>query len=426
MRSIGRYQIHREIASGGMATIYLGVLPGPFGFARTVAIKQLHRHLLGDAVVRAMFVDEARIASRISHPSVVPVLDVVHEDDDVFLVMDYVHGESLARALVQCARVPAPIASAIVIDGLRGLHAAHELRDPRGELLNLVHRDVSPHNLLVGADGTTRLVDFGIAKARDRIHSTQGSELRGKVPYMAPEQVLAQPVDRRADVWAAGVVLWEALTGHALFHAESAAAIIHQIVSEAPPPPSSMHPDLAPFDALLRRVLCRSPDARIATAAELADAIAEACRPASAAEVARWLVTSWARRSPRRNGHGARWKRPSAKRRARGRPPWSPRRSVQPGRGWVLATAPSVARSAAPHGAEDAGSRAVAAPKTASTAAPPAARAVVASRGSLSPSASPPGSRSFSIAGCHRPSPRRRPLRANRSGAQTITGRLTA
>lgn len=276
-----------------MATIHVGCLPGPFEFARTVAIKELHKHLLGDPSVLAMFVDEARLASKINHPNVVPVLDVVHEGSHVYLVMEYVHGESLARALAESVArhepIPPAVVSAIVIDGLRGLHAAHELADASGSSLGLVHRDVSPQNLLIGADGLTRLVDFGIAKARDRIFSTQGTELRGKVPYMAPEQVLSRAVDHRADLWAAGVVLWEALTGRSLFATSSPGGTIRQILEGDVAAPSSVDPTLACFDALMPRILTQDPNARFDTAAAFADAIAAACFPATAAEVGKWL-----------------------------------------------------------------------------------------------------------------------------------------
>ena len=294
MRSVGRYIVYGEIASGGMASIHLGCLPGPFSFNRTVAVKELHRHLVAEPSARAMFVEEARLASSIRHPNVVSVLDVVHEGDDVFLVLEYVHGESLSRALTgsiaRNEQIPSEVVAAIVIDSLRGLHAAHELRDASGELLNLVHRDVSPQNILIGVDGSARLVDFGIAKARDRIFFTQGAELRGKLPYMAPEQLRDEPVDRRADIWAAGVVLWEALTGRRLFAADNPGATIQKILAPSPPPPpSSVRPELARFDALLRRTFMLDPEARTPTAQALADELETACPPAPATAVSRWL-----------------------------------------------------------------------------------------------------------------------------------------
>ncbi len=176
-RVFDRYRIGEAIASGGMATVHLGRLVGPAGFSRTVAIKRLHAYLAAESpefVER--FVDEARIASRVRHANVVPTLDVIAKDEELLLVLDYVHGESLARvrkmALELGERIPPRIASAIVVGVLRGLHAAHEATSTRGTPLDIVHRDVSPQNVLVGVDGVARVLDFGIAKAAGRVHET--------------------------------------------------------------------------------------------------------------------------------------------------------------------------------------------------------------------------------------------------------------
>jgi eukaryotic-like serine/threonine-protein kinase len=293
MRVVGRYLAYKEFATGGMASIHLGCLPGPFDFTRTVAIKELHKHLLNEPEALAMFVDEARLASRIVHPNVVPVLDVARDEEKIFLVMDYIDGESFAAAIAasnaEKNNVPIAIVTAVVMDMLRGLHAAHELRDTSGELIGLIHRDVSPQNVLVGADGIARLVDFGIAKARDRIFSTVGTDLKGKVPYMAPEQVSDGEIDRRCDLWAAGVVLWEALTGRRLFPGDNPAMIIAKIMSGVIPKPSDVRADLAQFDVLFMRFLARSPDARPQSAREFMDEIGSICSPAPASAVGKWL-----------------------------------------------------------------------------------------------------------------------------------------
>src|SRR5580700_11191148 len=219
--TVGRYALHHEIASGGMATVHIGRLLGPVGFARTVAIKRLHPHLARNPEFVAMFLDEARLAARIRHPNVVSTLDVVATEGELFVVMEYVPGDSLARLLFaakeRSERVPLSVAASIMVDMLHGLHAAHEASDERGQPLNLVHRDVSPHNVLVGTDGAAHLIDFGVAKATGRAQVTREGQLKGKLAYMAPEQLGGSPVDRRADVFGASVVLWEMLTGQRLF-----------------------------------------------------------------------------------------------------------------------------------------------------------------------------------------------------------------
>ena len=195
---VDRYAIYDAIASGGMATVHLGRLIGTAGFLRTVAIKRLHSQFAHDADFTAMFLDEARLASRIQHPNVVSTLDVVMNDNELLLVMEYVRGESLSR-LIRRARdrgVPLPprVVVAIMSGALHGLHAAHEAVDEKGALLGLVHRDMSPQNVLVGTDGVARVLDFGVAKAAGRVHTTRDGDIKGKVLYMPPEQLSAEPL----------------------------------------------------------------------------------------------------------------------------------------------------------------------------------------------------------------------------------------
>src|SRR5215472_1683440 len=228
----GRYRLHGVIASGGMATVHYGRLLGPVGFARTVAIKRLHAQFAQDPEFVAMFVDEARLAARIHHPNVVQTLDVVMEGGELLLVMDYVPGESLAhclRALISVRTpIPADIVSAIGCAVLHGLHAAHEATGDTGQPLLIVHRDVSPQNVLVGADGVPRLIDFGVARAEGRVQLTREGQLKGKLAYMAPEQLRGTgEVDRRTDVYAAGVVLWETLTRERLFGGDNQGLVMH-------------------------------------------------------------------------------------------------------------------------------------------------------------------------------------------------------
>ena len=218
-RMLGRYALYEKIAAGGMATVHIGRLLGPVAFARTVAIKRMHPHFAADPAFVAMFLDEARLAARIRHPNVVPTLDVVAMENELFLVMEYVLGESLARLMQAAAtrgeRIPPSMVATIMAGVLHGLHAAHEATSDRGEPLGIVHRDVSPQNILVGTDGVARVLDFGVAKAAGRIQTTREGQLKGKLAYMAPERDPRQGVAPAADVYAASVVLWEALTGEA-------------------------------------------------------------------------------------------------------------------------------------------------------------------------------------------------------------------
>ncbi|MCA9618767.1 MAG: serine/threonine protein kinase, partial [Myxococcales bacterium] len=188
-RVVGRYELHQPIASGGMATVHLGRLRGQAGFSRIVAIKRLHTSFGETPALVATLLDEARLCSRIQHPNVVPTLDMVAEDDELLLVLDYVHGETLAR-LLGGADEPLPLAvvNAVMSGALHGLHAAHEATGETGEALGIVHRDVSPQNIMVGRDGLARVLDFGVAKARGRMQTTREGQVKGKLAYMSPEQ----------------------------------------------------------------------------------------------------------------------------------------------------------------------------------------------------------------------------------------------
>ncbi len=292
-RVIGRYVLCDEIASGGMAAVHLGRLVGPVGFSRTVAIKRLHAPFARDPEFVSMFLDEARLAARISHPNVVSTVDVVATDGELFLVMDYVQGESLSRlvrALLPLGqRIPPKVALSIMCDALYGLHAAHEAKDENGEALGIVHRDVSPHNIMVAKDGVARVLDFGIAKAASRAGSTREGELKGKLSYMSPEQLRHEPVDRRTDVFAASIVLWEILTGERLFRGDDAGAIVMRVLGDSIRPPSERFSEISPqLDAIVLRGLARDPARRFATAHAMATEL-EAQGPARPAQVAEWV-----------------------------------------------------------------------------------------------------------------------------------------
>jgi serine/threonine-protein kinase len=279
-----------------MATVHIGRLLGPVGFSRTVAIKRLHAQFAKDPEFVSMFLDEARLAARIRHPNVIGTLDVVALSGELFLVMEYVPGESFAR-LWRAARdsgrpIPVPIAVAILVGVLEGLHAAHEATNDRGEPLGIVHRDVSPHNILVGTDGIARVLDFGVAKAAGRLQTTRDGQLKGKISYMAPEQVQGM-VDRTTDVYASAVVLWEALTGRRLFFAENEARTLANVLYPKVEPPSRLARGVSgALDAIILKALDVDPARRFATAREMARALQLAVPPAPAFAVADWVEST--------------------------------------------------------------------------------------------------------------------------------------
>ncbi len=293
VRIVGRYALYNEIAAGGMATVHFGRLLGPVGFSRTVAIKRLHPQFAKDPEFVSMFLDEARLAARIRHPNVVPTLDVVATQGELFLVMDYVHGESLSK-LIRAARergerVPIRFLGAIVGGALHGLHAAHEAKNERGEPLGIVHRDVSPQNVLVGTDGVARVLDFGVAKAAGRAQTTREGQLKGKLAYMAPEQISGD-VTRKTDIYAAAIVLWEALTSQRLFAGDNEGQILSRLLQGFVQPPSAIVPGLpVQLDEIVLRGLARDPAHRYATAREFAIAIERCVGVASASEIGDWV-----------------------------------------------------------------------------------------------------------------------------------------
>lgn len=281
----GRYETIEPIARGGMATVYVGRAVGAGGFERRVAIKVMHDHISEDPEFHTMFLDEARLAARIHHPNVVSTIDVQKTDDAMFLVMEFIDGASLRdiqRALRQKERrMPVGMALRIMIDALSGLHAAHELKGKDGQELQLVHRDVSPHNILVGSDGVSRITDFGVARAEARLTTTRGGRLKGKLAYMPPEQGRGDEIDRRADVYAAGVCLWEILTGRRLFKAEHDGELVLKVLEGAQESPQAHVPDLPDsIDAACMKALAVIPEHRYASAADFADGLEDAAHEA--------------------------------------------------------------------------------------------------------------------------------------------------
>jgi serine/threonine protein kinase len=277
---LDRYELLCPIAEGGMASVWIARQTGKHGFEKLVAIKTILPKFASDPGFQTMFLDEARIAARIEHANVAQVLDVGEQHGTTYLVMEYVDGEALSgihRAVKKKgARMPTGVLLRVMADVCGGLHTAHELRGDDGQLLGVVHRDVSPQNILVNMKGVAKLIDFGIAKARDRVAGdTNAGTLKGKVRYMAPEQALGNPIDRRADVWAIGAILYHLLSGKAPYEGENDVQTLLVLTSGRPPVPlpPSVHPAIS---AVVKRALAAVPDKRFDTAAAMQQAIEDA------------------------------------------------------------------------------------------------------------------------------------------------------
>lgn len=282
---IGRYDVLLPIASGGMGTVYLARATSIGGFEREVALKLIHSHLRDNASFAGDLVEEAKLTVRIRHPNVVSVIDVGEDPFGIYLVMDYVEGDTLAglhkRAVASTEReLPVRIGLKLLMDALTGLHIAHELKDPAGNPTGLVHRDFSPQNILVGVDGIGRLTDFGIAKAATRISDTSTGIIKGKIAYMAPEQARGAAIDRRTDIWAAGVVAWQIIAGRKLYSGqENEVATLLKIASEPPPRLRDVKPDVpALFDEAVARALTMDPSQRWPSAQAFKQGLLNACR----------------------------------------------------------------------------------------------------------------------------------------------------
>lgn len=305
--NIGRYMLHRQIARGGMATIHIARLMGDEGFSRIVAAKRLHPEFAEDSEFVAMFLDEARIASKVHHRNVVPVLDVVKAGEEVILVQEYVHGVPLQWLLksMQQARgiMPVSIAVAIACQVLAGLHATHETVDELGEPLHIVHRDVSPQNVMIAIDGSARLLDFGVAKAVMTAHVTREGTYKGKLAYSAPEQ-LRGAATKQSDVFSLSVMLWELLVGQRMHRgAKSGAELVMSVLNGSQPtiadalsamqawePISAAEKrQLLQLDPIVSKGLAVDARDRWNNAAEMEEALTFAVRPASPRLVADWL-----------------------------------------------------------------------------------------------------------------------------------------
>jgi serine/threonine protein kinase len=307
---LDRYELLCTIARGGMAHVWLGRFKGKHGFEKLVAVKTiLPEHAL-DARFRNMFLDEARIASGVEHPNVAKILDLGEWRDCLYLVMEYVDGDSLSRLRRSIekrgVKLPLPIALRVLADVCAGLHTAHELRGEDGALLNVVHRDVSPQNVLIPTNGVAKLIDFGVAKARHRLgEETSAGFAKGKSRYMSPEQALAKPVDRRSDVFAVGAMAYEVFEGAAPYDGPNDMARLHALITGAEIAEVKRAPHPA-IEKLIIKALARDPERRFANANEMRAAIEDAMVilkvRASADDVAAFVVAHTAERIAERKG----------------------------------------------------------------------------------------------------------------------------
>lgn len=274
---LDRYELLCPIASGGMASVWLARLRGKRGFEKLFAVKTIKTELIADPHFQEMFLDEARIASRIVHPNVAQILELGEQDDILYLVMEYVDGDSLAKVnrltIKKGSALPPGISLRIVAEVCAGLHAAHQLKDEQGESLNVVHRDVSPQNILLTTAGVAKVIDFGLVKARNRsAGETQSGVVKGKIRYMAPEQVSSRPIDHRADVWAAGMVLYELVTGHTPYPHDDDLEVVKKLMSEEPLPPFDVA--LPPqIEKILMKAIVKDPEGRYASCSAMRRAI---------------------------------------------------------------------------------------------------------------------------------------------------------
>ena len=278
---LGRYELLLPIAKGGMAEVWAARLHGTRGFQKVVAIKTILPGAIDDARMEEMFLVEAELASKIHHPNVVGTIDLGEHEGVLYLVMEWVDGESLNVLMSKAASqggVPLAIGVNLIGQACQGLYAAHNLRDDDGALLGVVHRDVSPHNLLVTFTGTAKVVDFGIAKATSLASSTEVGEVKGKFAYMAPEQVRAQAVDARTDLFALGILLYQITTGKHPFRGENPGETLQNICAErGPTPPSAFLPDYpAELEAVVLKALAKNPNQRFSSANEMLTALERA------------------------------------------------------------------------------------------------------------------------------------------------------
>ena len=276
--AFGKYQLFASLGRGGMADVFLAVARGQMGFNKLAVIKRLRQALAEESAFRTMFLDEARLAARLSHPNIVHTYEVGEQNGVYFIAMEYLEGQSLNKVLKEALRrkdvVEPEVGARIIADALGGLAYAHALGDYDGRPLGIIHRDISPHNIFVTYDGHTKLVDFGIAKAALSSTETEVGVLKGKVAYMSPEQAMGGRIDQRADLFAMGIVLWELLARQRLMTGESAANTLHKLMNEPIPRLSKALPNVDPvLEAIVMRSLEKDPQYRFQSAGEMRDAL---------------------------------------------------------------------------------------------------------------------------------------------------------
>jgi eukaryotic-like serine/threonine-protein kinase len=299
----GKYRVLARLGRGGMGDVFLAVNLGPAGVSKLIVVKELREQLAALPEARSMFLDEARIASRLNHPNVVQTFEVVEEGEALYLTMEFLEGQPLQSMIRGPKRELVPLGAQlhILADTLAALHYAHELTDYDGTPLAVVHRDVSPHNIIVTYEGATKLVDFGIAKASDAQTVTESGVFKGKVRFSSPEQVVAGAVDRRSDVFAAGAVLWEIVTGEQLWKGVPDTKVLVDLAAGRIPTPRSVQPTVPEkLDAICAKAMAAAPGDRYATAHDFREALLEYMREAREPEVALGPVVSAAFRSDRR------------------------------------------------------------------------------------------------------------------------------
>lgn len=303
--SFGRYQLLKRLARGGMGEVWLARQAGMQGFEKLVVIKRILPHLAEDEEFVNMFLDEGKIAAKLNHSNIVNIFDLGQEGEYFFLAMEYLHGEDVRRIWKQAAKagtaLPPALACRIIADACAGLDFAHKRTDERGEPLNIVHRDISPHNIIVTFDGAVKVIDFGIARARGRLAHTATGALKGRFEYMSPEHAAGYDIDHRSDIFALGVVLWESLSGRRLFKRDSETATLLAVAQCQVPPPSELNADIPPeLDAVLMKALAPKREDRFEDAAALRLALenwlVEARQPASSAHLGAFMRSLYAER----------------------------------------------------------------------------------------------------------------------------------
>ncbi|MBU8896192.1 serine/threonine protein kinase [Corallococcus sp. M34] len=280
METFGRYELLRKLATGGMGAVYLARQKGPVGFQKLLVVKRLLPHLSEDDEFLDMFLDEARIAALLNHPNIAQIYELGDVDGQYYIAMEYVQGEALGTLMTRASHrqggMPLGLKCRVIAEAAAGLDAAHNARSPSGRKLALIHRDVSPQNVLVGFNGGVKLIDFGVAKASGKLSQTVVGTIKGKHAYMSPEQARGEPLDCRSDVFGLGTVFYELLTGMRLFKRADEMSTLKAVVSAKIQPPSELLPDIPKsLDAIVFKALARKRDERYATAGALQLALEE-------------------------------------------------------------------------------------------------------------------------------------------------------